>query len=104
MDGYLDQVAQALSEPELSKELYGGKGTGHLMPDQGYAPVSALMLGSLAQARERRAVPLLAKLAERVTFDPKDMRSSWGYFFSLACGFERLACAEGRAPLKRVFG
>ena len=101
---YLEQVTQALNEPELSKELYGGKGTGHLMPDQGYAPTAALMLGSLAQIRERRAVPLLAKLAGLVTYEPKDMRWLWGYFYSLACGFERLACAEGRAPLKRVLG
>ena len=62
------------------------------------------MLGSLAHAREPRAVPLLVKLAERVTFDPKDLRSSWGYFYSLACGFERLACREGRVPLQRVLG
>jgi hypothetical protein len=102
MGRYLDHVTRALDAPTLSLELYGGKATGHIMPDQGYAPVSALMLGSLAQVRERRAVPLLVKLAARVTYDPKDLRSTWGYFYSLACGFERLACTEGRAPLKRV--
>jgi hypothetical protein len=102
VDRYLDKATQALNAPVLSLELYGGKATGHLMPDQGYAPVSALMLGSLAQARERRAVPLLVRLAERVTYDPKVLRSTWGYFYSLACGFERLAGPEGRAPLKRV--
>ncbi len=102
VDRYLEKVTQSLSEPVLSLELYGGKATGHIMPDQGYAPVAALMLGSLAQAHERRAVPLLVKLAERVTYDPKNLRSTWGYFYSLACGFERLACPEGRAPLKRV--
>jgi hypothetical protein len=99
---YVHKVTQALNAPELDLELYGGKATGHIMPDQGYAPVAALMLGSLAQIRERRAVPLLVKLAERVTYDPKNLRSTWGYFYSLACGFERLACPEGRAPLKRV--
>ena len=104
MGRFLDKVTQALNKPVLSLELYGGKGTSHSMPDQGYAPVSALMLGSLAQARECRAVPLLVKLAERVPCDPKNLRSTWGYFYSLACGFERLACAEGRAPLKRVLG
>jgi|GEM_PF-4847078 len=104
MGRYLDKVTEALIAPKLSLELYGGKASTHVMPDQGYAPVSALMLGSLAQARERRAVPLLVKLAERVTFDSKDLHSTWGYFYSLACGFERLACAEGQAPLKRVLG
>lgn len=101
---YLDKVTQALAAPVLSLELYGGGATNHMMPDQGYAPVSALMLGSLAHARERRAVPLLARLAERVPCDPKHLRSTWGYFYSLACGFERLASPEGRAPLKRVLG
>lgn len=102
VDHYLRQVALALAEPVLTKELYGGKATGHMMPDQGYAPVAALMLGALAQARERRSVPLLVKLANRVTFDAKDLRSSWGYFYSLACGFERLPGPEGRAPLAQM--
>jgi len=101
---YLAKVTQALNAPALSLELYGGSATNHMMPDQGYAPVSALMLGNLAQAGERRAVPLLARLAERVPCDPKLLRSTWGYFYSLACGFERLASPEGRAPLTRVLG
>lgn len=99
---YLQKVARALDEPELDKEIYGGKGSSHLMPDQGYAPSAALRLHSLAHARESRAVPLLGKLAGRVSFDAKEMRWLWGYFFSLACGFERLACPEGREPLKQV--
>ncbi len=28
--------------------------------------------------------------------------SDWGYLFALACGFERLVCAEGTAPLREV--
>jgi hypothetical protein len=104
LDHHVASVRESLSEPELRKELFGTKGTSHLMPDQGYAPWAALRLGSLAHARDPRAVPLLVRLAERVTYDPKDMRTSWGYFYSLACGFERLACAEGRAPLRHVLG
>jgi glycine/D-amino acid oxidase-like deaminating enzyme len=101
-DAYVQQVGRALTEPELSNELFGGFGTKHLMPDQGYAPVSALMLGSLCSIRDPRAVPLLARLAERLAVEPRDLRPGWGYFYSLACGFERLACAEGRGPLKTV--
>jgi hypothetical protein len=104
VESYLQQVDHALSEPVLSKELYGGTATGHKMPDQGYAPTAALMLGSLAHAREPRTGPRLAKLAARVTFDEKDLRSSWGYFYSLACGYERLPGREGVAPLQRVLG
>lgn len=104
VERYLEKVTQALNEPALSMDLFGGRATGHIMPDQGYAPTSALMLGSLAHARDQRAVPLLAKLAGRVSCEPKDLRSTWGYFYSLACGFERLACPEGRAPLKHVLG
>jgi hypothetical protein len=101
-DAYLQQADQALRDTELSNELFGGVGTKHLMPDQGYAPVAALMLGSLCAVRDTRAVPLLAKLAERLAVEPKDLRPGWGYFYSLACGFERLACFEGRRPLKQV--
>jgi hypothetical protein len=105
---YLEEVGVALEKSVLSAELFGGKGTKHLMPDQGYAPVSALMLGSLAIAGEKRALPLLARLAERITLDagelPTELRSAWGYFYSLACGFERLACEEGRQSLRRVLG
>lgn len=103
---YLDEVGAALEAPALSTELFGGKGTKHLMPDQGYAPVSALMLGSLALAGDTRTVPLLKRLADRMTLDKNDLhselRSAWGYFYSLASGFERLACDGGRAPLRRV--
>ena len=102
VDAYLTEVRRALEEPVLSSELYGGKGTDHMMPDQGYAPVSALMLGSLAQAGERRAVPLLVKLAERMPLEDAPLRWTWGYFYSLACGFERLSGPEGAAPLKRL--
>ncbi len=103
---YLAEVGAALEKPALSTEVFGGKGTKHLMPDQGYAPVSALMLGSLAVAGEKGAVPLLKRLSEKLTLDandlPTELRSAWGYFYSLACGYERLACADGRAPLLRV--
>lgn len=96
----------ALEKSVLSAELFGGNGTKHLMPDQGYAPVSALMLGSLAIAGEWRALPLLERLAAKITLDASDLhtelRSAWGYFYSLACGLERLACDGGRRPLRRV--
>lgn len=101
-DAYVKQLEQALAEAELSNELFGGVGTKHLMPDQGYAPVAALLLGSLCRVGNRRAVPLLVKLAARIAVEPKDLRPGWGYFYSLACGFERLACEEGRQPLKGV--
>ncbi len=103
---YLDEVGAALEASALSTELFGGKGTKHLMPDQGYAPVSALMLGSLSLAGEMRSVQLLKKLSEKIALDSNnlhsELRSAWGYFYSLASGFERLACDGGRAPLKRV--
>jgi glycine/D-amino acid oxidase-like deaminating enzyme len=101
IDAYLAQVEAALNEIQLSKELYG-KGTSHIMPDQGYAPVAALMLGNLTHARDRRTVPLLSRLTERMNIETDELQSNWGYFFALACGFERLACPEGVAPLKRV--
>lgn len=102
MDRYVAEVERALKESALSAELFGGEGTKHLMPDQGYAPVSALMLGSLVHAREKRAVALLVQLAEKAEFKPDDLRSAWGYLYTLACGFERLACEEGRTALGKV--
>lgn len=95
-------VRQALAEPVLSPELFGGKGTAHLMPDQGYAPWTALRLGALARAQDPSVVPLLVQLAPRISRDVKDLRSSWGYFYSLACGFERMPAEAGREPLRHL--
>jgi hypothetical protein len=82
LESYLAQVSEALNASQLTAELFGGTATKHLMPDQGYAPVAALMLGSLARAREPRAVPLLVKLAARIHSEPvgQDLRAGWGYF------------------------
>ncbi len=104
IDLYRRNVALALEESKLNQELFGGAGTKHMMPDQGYAPVCALMLGALCHARDAGAVPLLAKLADRLGFAEEEMRAGWGYYYALACGFERLACVEGVLPLQRVRG
>ena len=99
---YTSEVADALKAKELSQVLFGVKGTGHMMPDQGYAPDSALMLASLVLAKAPQAVSLLVQLADRAPLNSKDLRFSWGYLYTIACGFERLACDEGRAPLQRL--
>ena len=104
IDLYRRNVALALEEPKLDQELFGGTGTKHMMPDQGYAPVCALMLGALCHARDAGAVPLLTRLADRLDFAEEEMRAGWGYYYALACGFERLACTEGVVPLQRVRG
>jgi hypothetical protein len=101
---YRRNVGLALGDQKLDLELFGGTGTKHMMPDQGYAPVPALMLGALCHARDTSAVPLLTRLAERLDFSEDEMRAGWGYYYSLACGFERLACMEGVSPLRRVRG
>jgi FAD dependent oxidoreductase len=101
---YLSSVEAALGENPLSKELFGGSATSHNLPDQGYAPVSALMLGALAAARETRVLTLLQKLAEKVNLEADELRSGWGYLYILAFGWERLASAQGVAGLKRVLG
>jgi hypothetical protein len=101
---YRRNVSLALEEQKLDQELFGGTGTKHMMPDQGYAPVPALMLGALCHAGDTGAVPLLSNLAEKLDFSEDEMRAGWGYYYSLACGFERLACVEGVSPLRRVRG
>ncbi len=101
-DAYLSDIQKALAEPALSSELFGGTATKHMMPDQGYAPVSALMLGSLIQSGDRRAIPQLVELAAKLVQDGGDLRSAWGYFYTIACGFERLPVPEARKPLKEL--
>lgn len=95
-------VQRALAESPLSGELFGGKGTSHLMPDQGYAPWTALRLGALARAGDPATVPFLIQLAPKISLDPKDLRSSWGYFYSLACGLERMPAAAARPALRQL--
>lgn len=99
---YLTEIHRALGEPVLNTELFGGTATKHMMPDQGYAPLSSLMLGSLIQGRDRRAIPLLINLTKKLQADPGELRSAWGYIYTVACGFERLPTAEGIAPLKAL--
>jgi hypothetical protein len=101
-DAYLSDIQKALAEPALSRELFGGTATKHMMPDQGYAPVSALMLGSLIQSRDRRAIPHLVAIAAKLLQDPGELRSAWGYFYTIACGFERLPAPEACKPLKEL--
>jgi hypothetical protein len=104
---YASQIEEELDQPKLNKELFGKKGTKHLMPDQGYAPDIALMLGSLTYVHAQQAVMLLIKLSnklqkETIVATEEDLRFAWGYFYSIACGFERMACKEGKLPLKQL--
>jgi hypothetical protein len=97
---YLAEARAALDAEHLDKVLCGA--TTHPMPDHGFAPRPALLLSCLAQARAPEATALLVKLADRMGAETGDINSDWGYLFTLACGFERLACAEGIAPLNEV--
>lgn len=108
VDYYVSKVDGFITAPTLSMEMNGGGdgGTG-MMPDQGWAPIPAVMLSCLSVIREPRALPLLVSLGNR--YDVKDskvgnLKTAWGYFYSLAFGFERLAGPEGRDPLKRLAG
>ncbi len=97
---YLAAARTALDAERLDRVLHGA--TSHPMPDHGFAPQPALLLGCLAHAREPRTTALLAKLALRLGTEMGELDSDWGYLFALACGFERLACREGIAPLQEV--
>jgi hypothetical protein len=97
---YLAEARAAIDAEYLDKVLHGA--TTHPMPDHGFAPRPALLLGCLAQAHAAQATALLVRLADRLGTETGELNSDWGYFFALACGFERLACAEGIAPLKNV--
>lgn len=98
----LASITEAMNQRELDTEVFGGQGTKHTMPDQGYAPVSALMLGALARLGEKRAVPLLCRLGERLPTDQIDLRHGWGYLFALACSFERMPSTDGAKVLTRL--
>ena len=98
----LQSAGAALGEGALSTEVFGGQGTKHVMPDQGYAPLAALQLGALAHRREAGLVPLLCRLGSRLPVDAIELRHGWGYFYALACGFERVPSPEGVPVLERL--
>jgi len=100
VSAYVAAAQAAIDAERLDTVLYGA--TTHPMPDHGFAPQPALLLGCLAHARVPQATALLARLAHRLGAEMGGLNSDWGYLFTLACGFERLACAEGIAPLKEV--
>lgn len=103
LDHYLAEVDRALAEPTLPTKLSGGGGGGTgMMPDQGWAPIPAVMLGCLAVSREQRAVPRLVALGNHFDAKESQIAFAWGYLYSLAFGFERLAGEAGREPLRRL--
>ena len=102
VDSYVAEVSNNLSQPELTGKLFGDVSSGRMMPDQGFGPIPAVMLGNLISSRQPQVIPLLTKLANRLEIQESQLKSNWGYLYSLACGFERLPCAEGQAPLQRV--
>ena len=102
VDSYVTEVSNYLSKPELTEKLFGDVSSGRMMPDQGFGPIPAVMLGNLISSRQPQAVPLLINLANRLDIRENQLKSNWGYLFSLSCGFERLPCTEGQVPLKRV--
>jgi hypothetical protein len=105
LDHHVQLVGRALAEPSLPTKLSGGNGGGTgVMPEQGWAPIPAVMLGCLAVSREPRAVPLLVALGNSFDAEESQLDVAWGYFYSLAFGFERLAGPEGREPLRRLLG
>lgn len=103
VDDQLTRVREILAEATLTTKLFeADKASPNEMPDQGYAPLAALMLGNLGRAGDRRVIPLLATMVEKLDADTREFRSLWGYTFALACVLERLPTPAAVPVLKKV--
>ncbi len=97
----LAEVEAALSAPELPR-LWAREH--HHLPDHGWAPEPVYAINALALAGERRLVPLLVRLVDRLPIDEHLTDYRFCYVHAVAYALERLALPEGIPPLVRLLG
>jgi hypothetical protein len=103
IDFLLADLDKALAEEKLPADLYiSEKGTPHLLPDHGFAPLPALIINNLARAGEKRLLPRLAILVAKLDDVADRFNALWGYTYALAYALERLAVPQGTPILKQA--
>jgi hypothetical protein len=103
IDSLLAELDKTLAQERLTAELYmSEKGTPHLLPDHGFAPLSALIINNLARAGDRRLLARLAILVTKLDDVADRFNALWGYTYALAYALERLALPQGAPILKQA--
>lgn len=102
-DALLAELDSALAQDTLTADLYiSEKGTPHLLPDHGFAPLPALIVNNLAQAGDRRVLARLTTLTAKLDDVADQFNALWGYTYALAYALERLALPQGAPILKQA--
>lgn len=74
-------------EDRLPENLFHtGQETPHIMPDQGYAPRPALLLGCLTAGRAVEHSEALKRLLQKLDPEKLSFNARWGYLFAVANG------------------
>jgi hypothetical protein len=103
IDSLLTDLDNALAQEKLPADLYiSEKGTPHLLPDHGFAPLPALIINNLAQAGDKRLLSRLSILVAKLDDVANRFNALWGYTYSLAYALERIALPEGAPILKKA--
>jgi len=103
IDSLLSDLDKALAREELTPDLYiSERGTPHLLPDHGFAPLPALIINNLAQVRDRRLLARLEILVTKLDDVADRFNALWGYTYALAYALERLASPQGAPILKQA--
>jgi len=92
--GHADGVPVLLEELQrqlAADELPASPQKSHEAPDHGYAPEPAFLINAIGLARDRRLVPLLKPLAERIVISPKKSDDAFSYVFAICYACERIA-------------
>jgi hypothetical protein len=103
IDSLLANLDIALAQEKLPAKLYTSKkGTPHLLPDHGFAPLPALIINNLAQAGDRRLIPRLGILVAKLDDVADEFNALWGYTYAIAYALEHLALPQGALILKQA--
>ncbi|MBL8992997.1 MAG: FAD-dependent oxidoreductase, partial [Spirochaetia bacterium] len=91
------------SDTPLPETLFCSReATPHIMPDQGYAPWPALLIGIMSAGKSPELKEALQSLAEKLKPDALTFNARWGYVFALAHGISVCPGSWAAPHLERI--
>ncbi len=89
----LEELKRLLSDETLPG-ISRGRVTPHNLPDQGFAPDATYLINTLARLGDRRIIPLLTDVAQKVEPETDRTGTMFSYIFSVCYAAERLGTPE----------
>ena len=89
----LEELKRLLSDETLPG-MSRGRVTPHHLPDQGFAPDATYLINTIARLGDRRIIPFLTDIAEKVEPETGKTGTMFSYIFSVCYAAERLGVPE----------